>query len=86
MTRATLELSPSAFDEIKEKFEKAGYQHAIDKFGIDMNGVIVTRAEAQMLTRKTLVTLFEAAADPAGDMIDTTRAVPLDLVRKLLSL
>ena len=42
-TFVTLELSPSSFNEIKTKLEKAGYQHCFieqdDELVIDMNGI-----------------------------------------------
>lgn len=45
-TYVTLPLSPSAFAEIKEKLEAAGYQHAFDTdkddgLVIDMHGLAV---------------------------------------------
>lgn len=44
-TFATLELSAAAYDEIREKLEKAGYQHAfLEEGAIDMHGLGVTRA------------------------------------------
>ncbi len=48
-TYATLEISQSAFDEIKAKLEVAGYQHAFhqdgDKLLIDMHGIAVHAPE-----------------------------------------
>jgi hypothetical protein len=45
-TYAVMEISQSAFDEIKQKLEAAGYQHAIhdddDKLLIDMHGIAVS--------------------------------------------
>lgn len=45
-TFALLELSESAFDEIKEKLKEAGYEHAFmeedGKLTIDMHGIGVT--------------------------------------------
>lgn len=41
-----MEISQAAYDEIRQKMEAAGYQHAIDKDGtVDMHGLAVTRSE-----------------------------------------
>lgn len=43
-TYAELELSQAAYDEIRQKLEAAGYQHAFMSDGaIDMHGIGVTR-------------------------------------------
>jgi hypothetical protein len=47
-TFVELELSPAAYDEIRLKLERAGYQHAfIDHNTIDMHGLAVTRGEEE---------------------------------------
>lgn len=44
-TFSTLEVSPSAYDEIKGLLKKAGYEHAFTPSGaIDMHGIGLTRA------------------------------------------
>ena len=41
-TYVELELSPAAYDEIRQKLEEAGYKHAfIDEATIDMHGIAV---------------------------------------------
>jgi len=46
-TYAKLELSSDAYDEIKEKLVRAGYQQAFINDGtIDMHGIGVTRGPA----------------------------------------
>lgn len=42
-TYVELELSPAAYDEIRQKLEEAGYEHAFnDEATIDMHGIAVT--------------------------------------------
>lgn len=54
-TFAELQISCAAFDEIKAKFEAAGYDHALlqmdDGITIDMHGVGLTRAKPPDLSR-----------------------------------
>lgn len=45
-TYVELELSQSAYDEVRRKLAEAGYDHAfMDDGAIDMHGLGVTRAE-----------------------------------------
>jgi hypothetical protein len=43
-TFAELEVSPTTYDEIRQKLEDAGYQHAFVDSAIDMHGIGLTRA------------------------------------------
>ncbi len=38
-TYAILKVSEASYNEIKEKLEKAGYEHAIEEGVIDMHGI-----------------------------------------------
>lgn len=53
-TYAILDISPAAYAEIREKLERAGYQHAFHKEGedevIDMQGIAVRAEVPDLLT------------------------------------
>ncbi len=59
-TYAVLELSPSAYSEIREKLAAAGYHHAFNGDVIDMHGIGVT-TEAEQPGTRGLGGIVEAA-------------------------
>jgi hypothetical protein len=74
-TFAILELSPSAYAEIKGKLESAGYGHAFDIIDgrevIDMHGIAVSK-DPDATTEASTATK-PAEAEPAGPSNQSSR-------------
>jgi hypothetical protein len=70
-TVATLELSPTAFDEIAEKLKAAGYGHAFMPGGsIDMSGIAVARGEPRSRALKRFLVFGVDRYEAAGGWQD----------------
>jgi hypothetical protein len=57
-TYAVLEVTPMAYQEIRQRLEKAGYQHAIDNDKIDMHGIALQALEKAKPTPVEVGTLL----------------------------
>lgn len=93
---ATLEISQSAFDEIRAKLETAGYQHAFAKDGvIDMHGIAVqgdgtpNRAKVILRMVRNIVLMHfgtNQEVDRIGQEVEEARVSDVDAVRALVEL